>query len=1764
MSRSPSFSLLSAMRRTTRRLLTATLMVAASCLGGDGKSPTAPVAASGDPRFLMSDGSRPDGTVGFYFLPPMVSNPTFSGIFDYDIAAIDPVVAICDVTDAPAVACGSTAEGATPAIRTFTATTNPPVAVDAEKYKLDWDTGADGFVIGRVYRIHVFAGPARRELGFADVLLTATPGQVKKTTGETIVLRDGRTLPIHFRIETGVVPRVGPARSLELTGVAATLPSGSPTSVTVTARDENGNVASGYRGTIVFNSSNATATLPTQYTFTEGDAGTHTFENAVSFLLAGTSTLGAADDADETIAGEVSLTIEPLAAARLELTGLTDPSESGAVNSITVTARDVNGNVATSYVGTIAFTSNDEDAALPENYTFTAEDAGTHAFTGSVTLRTAGAATVTATDDAASAITGAQTVTVTPAAATTLVLAGIPEQSVAGIGYNLTVTAKDQFGNVATGYAGTVQFSSTDAAATVPEAYAFQTGDAGTHAFPAGVTFKTAGSWTFTATDAATPSITAGVTTQVAAGPATQLQFTVQPNDAIAGSAIAPPVVVTAYDAFANEAMSFTGTVSVTIGTNPTGGGLSGTLQAAAVAGVATFSALTIDQAGAGYTLVASSSGLTSATSEPFDIVAPAPVEVHWINAAGGSWSVGSNWSTGTPPTAEQTVFIDEPGTYTVTLNVNAAVNSLSLGATSGVQTLTTGSGRTLGFVTSANVLGTGRLTLNGATVNGGGTLAIASGGVLTFVATNTLNATVVNGGTLVAGMNQFSAVATIGGAVTSLAGAMLRVQSGGSNNTTLTVVNGITNHGTIELTKVLDQFGTSTLAVSNGTLVNATDGTITSAVGSGGGRTLNAQLENHGTVTVVQPLTINRTNTSHENTGTIMVAGGNLSFSHGLTGSLTNSGTISVAAARTLTITGGRFTLAASGTLDGPGSLSLVSVNPATFQTGFTLAALGLTNSVASFATDFTTAVTALSMSGSTFNSAGTLTNAAGRTITMSQTNVINAALVNAGTLASGVPPFFSTTTINGAFSTAAGSLVRVHAGGSNTATLTFANGFTNHGTIELTKANDAIGGVVVAVTDGTLVNALDGIITSAVGTGGGRTLRAQLDNQGTLNVQQSLTINRGNSAHANTGTIAMTGGSLTISQTNATGSFTNAGTISVGAGRTLTITGGRFTLAEQAALEGAGALSLSAVNPAVFETDLAVAALGLTNTVASFAADFTTAVTTLSMSGSTFNGPGTLTNAAGKALTLSQSNTINAGVVNAGTIASGVPPISSSTTLNGAFSTIAGSLVRVAAGGSNSATFTVANGFTNHGTIELTKANDPNGASTFAVTNGTLVNASDGTITSAVGTGGVRNLNAQLDNQGSMNVLQFLNIGRAGAAHLNSGTIAITGGNLVFTALNPAQSLANAGTIDIAPGRSLFMAAGLVSNGVGGTIAGGGTLDLESNATLNNAGNVAVALARIRSPFTSTGNFAPTTVEFAQTIHTIPVGAGYSYTHVRMFSGLTFAGSVTVAGNVFVGGSSARLNITAHTITINGDFTTQGGGFLTMQNAAGVLAIGGNAAFGGASTNTQLTAGTLRIRGNVTQAGGSNAAFAASGSHLTVLDGAAAQTVSFATPGTVTTSSHFQRLLIENSSGAGVTLASAVVANGQLRTPAGSGAARRMTSTAGQTLQVGGLDADGLVFDAVPLRVVNGEALTRFDNAVFQNMNPAATQLRLDRQTDATTFNNIAFQTVPTTGVYLHLVDTDLVAPLFTVNMQATQPANHGGKVVESVAGQLQGWPF
>jgi photosystem II stability/assembly factor-like uncharacterized protein len=113
--------------------------------------------------------------------------------------------------------------------------------------------------------------------------------------------------------------------------------------------------------------------------------------------------------------------------------------------------------------------------------------------------------------------------------------------------------------------------------------------------------------------------------------PGSSLAFVVQPSDAIANGTIKPPVQVAVKDAGGATVTTTNASITVALGANPANGRLAGTLTVAAVNGVATFADLSIDMNGDGYTLVASSTGVTGATSTPFNVRAPV-----WAPATNG------------------------------------------------------------------------------------------------------------------------------------------------------------------------------------------------------------------------------------------------------------------------------------------------------------------------------------------------------------------------------------------------------------------------------------------------------------------------------------------------------------------------------------------------------------------------------------------------------------------------------------------------------------------------------------------------------------------------------------------------------------------------------------------------------------------------------------------------------------------------------------------------------------------------------------------------------------------------------------------------------------------------------------------------------------------------------------------------------------------------------------------------------------------------
>ncbi len=327
----------------------------------------------------------------------------------------------------------------------------------------------------------------------------------------------------------------------------ATVTNGTAFSVTVTALNASNGVVTGYTGTLHFTSSSA-GTLPADYVFTGADNGTHTF--SVTLTTNGSQTLGVTDGS---ITGSANLTVAPPPATHFNVSAPASVTN-GTAFSVTVTALDASNATATSYTGTVHFTSSSA-GTLPADYTFVSGDNGTHTF--SVTLTTNGSQSVTATDTVTSSITGTTNTTVNPQPATHFSVSA-PASVTNGTAFSVTVTALDASNGTVTGYTGTVHFTSSSTG-TLPADYTFVAGDNGAHTFS--VTLTTNGSQSVTATDTVTSSITGTTNTTVNPQPATHFSVSA-PASVTNGTAFS--VTVTALNASNGTVTGYTGTVHFT------------------------------------------------------------------------------------------------------------------------------------------------------------------------------------------------------------------------------------------------------------------------------------------------------------------------------------------------------------------------------------------------------------------------------------------------------------------------------------------------------------------------------------------------------------------------------------------------------------------------------------------------------------------------------------------------------------------------------------------------------------------------------------------------------------------------------------------------------------------------------------------------------------------------------------------------------------------------------------------------------------------------------------------------------------------------------------------------------------------------------------------------------------------------------------------------------------------------------------------------
>jgi hypothetical protein len=304
-------------------------------------------------------------------------------------------------------------------------------------------------------------------------------------------------------------------------------------------------------------------------------------------------------------------------------------SAAGAASGVAFTTQPViqlrdASNGAVSQSGVVVTITVSAGPTLLGTTTATTNASGVATFSGLSLTGTAG--TYTLTYSATGLTSATQSITLTAGAASQVVLTRQPVGGASGgaLATQPLVAIRDAQGNTVT---------SSTAAVTV----AIGSGAGGTlggtttvNAVSGVATFSNVTlaamvgtNYTLSFTSGALSSATSSTVT-VTAGSANKLAFSTQPVGGPSGQYLATQPVVVIQDAQGNTVTSSTANVTLSFGTNAGGTGvLGGSVTVAAVAGVATFTSVAVHKAAAGYTLVAASSSLSSATSSAFTVSTP-------------------------------------------------------------------------------------------------------------------------------------------------------------------------------------------------------------------------------------------------------------------------------------------------------------------------------------------------------------------------------------------------------------------------------------------------------------------------------------------------------------------------------------------------------------------------------------------------------------------------------------------------------------------------------------------------------------------------------------------------------------------------------------------------------------------------------------------------------------------------------------------------------------------------------------------------------------------------------------------------------------------------------------------------------------------------------------------------------------------------------------------------------------------------------------
>jgi fibronectin-binding autotransporter adhesin len=916
-----------------------------------------------------------------------------------------------------------------------------------------------------------------------------------------------------------------------------------------------------------------------------------------------------------------------------------------------------------------------------------------------------------------------------------------------------------------------------------------------------------------------------------------------------------------------------------------------------------------------------------------------------WTNTAGGSWFTGSNWSNGTAPTSKDEACITANGTYTVTMTQSSetvSVRSLTVGGTSGMQTLAVGSSCSVNAVltTTAGITNgsDGAITLtNGDTCGNSVTVVgpISNAGAITsepaIGGSRSLQGELTNTGTLAINTNtayngEGTYLLNNKGAINVAAGKELTVSgkdsltnaAGGSINalgsgdvlisdTKFTENAGktsgtkpvIVNDGVLSYTStgksLITLYGSDSLT---GSLGAAQSLSIESTCGENAAVTAAASFTNAGAITMSNDETCGNSDTLTLTAGT-----------------LTNSGTITTEVAN-----GGARTL--QGNIKNTGKLA---INQNTSYNGEDAL---LTNEGA---IDVSEAIElTVSNGGSLANGAG------GKIVATGDGDVVMASGTSfsegAGTTSGTKPVTVDDGTLN--YTGTGKSLITLYGSDSLTGSLgaaqslsiestcgenaavTAAASFTNAGAITMSNDETCGNSDTLTLTAGTLTNS--GTITTEVANGGARTLQGNIKNTGKLAINQNTSYNGEDALLTNEGEVSLLEGTqLDVSNG---GSFTN------GAGGKISATGD-------------AAVSLS--------------------------------------SGTTFTeGGGTITGA--------KPVIVDDGTLSYTGAGTGLISLRGSDALSG--SLVAGQLLSIESTCGENATVTAAASFTNAGTITLTNAETCGNNATLAVSAGTLTNS--GRINAEPADGGSRTLQGNFTNAsaGTLTIRTKTAYNGSDPVLINEGTINISEGSQLAVSDDAAVTNGAGGKIDGTGSGSLFQSGGTFTEGAGAVVGSiepvvldDGTLVYTGTSTEHGSGRIelrgadtltgdvrteeTLAIASTcgenatvsTSSFYSAGTLELTDAESCGNSDTINLKGGKFTNTGKLKVDNVHGGRRSIEGSLIDG---SLLSISAgETLDVSGTYTQgSGGSFKT--------AIAGESEFGALSVAGAATlAGTLKL---------------------------------------------------------------------------------------------------------------------------------------------------------------------------------------------------------